>query len=215
MVSWVRLLRGRFKDPLVGRDVLFGVLIAVALKVIIPMIILAGGWTVSAPQYISPGGSMLEALRGLPQACAMMLFNHDQWLLEPGLFLIVFLLMMRLLLRRTWLAVSAFLPMLAALNLATGGTGGIAGWSIMAIFGAAWLLLYFRAGLLALFVCLGTLGLWEPLTPSLDPGSWYSSGTYLALLLTLGTAAYGFYISLAGRPMFGDALLDRPSGVGP
>ena len=158
---------------------------------------------------------MLEALRGLPQACAMMLFNHDQWLLEPGLFLIVFLLMMRLLLRRTWLAVSAFLPILAALNLATGGTGGIAGWSIMAIFGAAWLLLYFRAGLLALFVCLGTLGLWEPLTPSLDPGSWYSSGTYLALLLTLGTAAYGFYISLAGRPMFGDALLDRPSGVGP
>jgi hypothetical protein len=212
MVSWVRLLRGRFKDPLVGRDVLIGVLVCAVLLVVLPAIVLAGGWLGAAPQPPSPDDTTLEALRGSPHAVAMMLFEHSQALLRPGMFGIVFLLLMRLLLRRTWLAVGPFLLILAVVNVATGDTGGMVGWSIWAVFVAAWLLLFFRAGLLSLFVYLGTIGLWGPLTLSLDPGSWYSSGTYIALLLTLGMAAYGFYVSLSGRPIFGDALLDKPRG---
>src|SRR5215813_13415614 len=34
LISWSRLLAGRFRDPLVGRDALFGILIAVASQLI-------------------------------------------------------------------------------------------------------------------------------------------------------------------------------------
>jgi len=208
MVSWVRLLDGRFRDPLVGRDVLIGVLAAVVLMVAIPTILLAGealGWAVPGP---SPDASILEALRGLSHAVAMMLFEYDRYLLQAGMYLIVFLLLMRLVLRQTWLAVGVFLLAFAGLRYASGEVGTMVGWSIQAIFIAAWLLLFFRAGLLTLIVCLGTFGLFMPPTLSLDPGAWYASGTYFALLLTLGLAVYGFYVSLAGRPLFRDTILE-------
>ena len=212
MVSWVRLLRGRFKDPLVGRDMLIGVLVAVALLAALPMIVLVGGLLGSAPFQTSSDATMLEALRGSPQAVAMMLYEYALFIFDRGMFLIVFLLLLRLLLRRTSIAAGVFIPISAVMYLADGGGGGMVGWSFFAIWVAAWLLLYFRAGLLSLFVFLGTLGLWAPLTLSINPGVWYSSGTYIALVLTLGTAAYGFYFSLAGRPILGDALLDGSKG---
>ena len=214
MVSWVRLLRGRIKNPLVGRDVLIGVLACTLMMVVIPVIVAVGDRLGAAPQPPSPKETTLEALRGLPHAVATMLFEHAWLLLQAGLFGIVFLLLLRLLLRRTWLAVGAFLLITPGVRVAVEVTGGITTWLISSVLVAIWLLVFFRAGLLSLLVCLGTIGLWVPLTLDLDPGSWYSSGTYLALLLTLGTASYGSYVSLAGRPMLGDALLDVPRGKG-
>jgi serine/threonine-protein kinase len=146
MVSWVRLLRGRFKDPLVGRDVLIGVLVCAVLLVVVPAIVLAGSWLGAAPQPPSPDVATLEALRGMPHSVAMMLFEHAQSVFRPGMFGIVFLLLMRLLLRRTWLAVGAFLLFFAVVRVATGDPGGMVGWSIWAVFLALWLLIFFRAG---------------------------------------------------------------------
>jgi serine/threonine-protein kinase len=209
MVSWVRLIDGRFRDPLVGRDVLIGVLAVFLLWLTFQATVFVGVWLGAALPPHSLEEFTLEALRGLPQAMAMMFYRHDFLLLYGGMFLIVLLLLARLVLRRTWLAVGVVLLFFASARYTSGEVSLMLGWSFQASFIAVWLLLFFRAGLLPLMVFLGTCGLWVPLTFSLDPGNWYSSATYVALLITLGAAAYGFYVSLAGRPMFRDTILEE------
>ena len=48
--------------------------------------------------------------------------------------------------------------------------------------------------------------LWWPITS--DPGSWYAGQGYLGLAVLVALAAYGFYLSMAGRSlMAGDGIL--------
>jgi hypothetical protein len=39
--------------------------------------------------------------------------------------------------------------------------------------------------------------------------AWYGAGTILAVLWVLAIAGYGFYTSFAGRPVFGEGLLQE------
>ena len=43
---------------------------------------------------------------------------------------------------------------------------------------------------------------------TLDFSAWYAGRSLLALLLFAGIAVYGFHTALAGRPLFGRALLE-------
>ena len=67
-------------------------------------------------------------------------------------------------------------------------------------------MVFFRFGLLPLLVGLSLAGLIAPITLTLDPSRWYSAATYLGLAMALALAVYGFYVSVAGRPLFRDEL---------
>lgn len=45
-----------------------------------------------------------------------------------------------------------------------------------------------------------------PITP--QPSAWYAPSGYVALAVVLAVLLYGFRIALAGRPLFGAALLE-------
>jgi hypothetical protein len=120
LVSWTRLLHGRVRDPLVGRDMLFGaalstVLIAfwAQLFVVIPHAL-----NVSAPPppMIPPGSFPYLYLFGGPPTQALLGGRHvvaqipAAALLAFGVVMLfgMVLLGLRLLLRRTWAAVLVF-----------------------------------------------------------------------------------------------------------
>ena len=43
---------------------------------------------------------------------------------------------------------------------------------------------------------------------TLNPSAWYGSYSLVFLLTLIALAVYGFYISLAGRPVFSEKLLE-------
>jgi hypothetical protein len=45
--------------------------------------------------------------------------------------------------------------------------------------------------------------------PPLEIGRWYVGRAIVALLIPLAVLAYGFYVSLGGRPLFGRVLVEE------
>ena len=154
---------------------------------------------------VRPDWFGLEALRGFRHAASMMLFSHAWFLVFGCLFGLALLLLMRLLLRKTWIAAGAwYLAFHAWASLAFAGNSFWMLWNL--VFLAWWLLVFFRLGLLPLMVALSLFGFFWPIVPTLDPSCWYSPASYLALTVAFALAGYAFYVSLAGQPLFRDEL---------
>jgi hypothetical protein len=123
-----------------------------------------------------------------------------------GFFLTLFLL--RVLLRRQWLAVVAFILLLnVGLGLAddhlvifTSFLAILAGLSISALI---------RFGVLALVISpVATYTLTRfPVTT--DFSTWYAGSTIFALAVVLALTAYAFRTAVAGRPLFQAGPLER------
>jgi hypothetical protein len=66
----------------------------------------------------------------------------------------------------------------------------------------------YRYGLLAAISALFFAYLWVfyPITTELT--AWYANDFTIALAICVGLVLYGFYISLAGQPLFGARLLE-------
>lgn len=206
LVSWVRVLEGRFRDPLVGRDLLIGSA-AGALGTLL------GHLSMRIPEALGGAPALplwnawtLEPLRGTVPALVAFAGIHTQQLLEM-IFPVTTLLIFRLLLRRTGPALVAV--SLLALVLLYPDSGSIPGYIVATLlFLAIFWLVLFRAGLLALatMFCVSSLIDQMPLTP--HPAGWYLGAMLLALAFIAAPALYGFWTSQAGRPIFRDEILE-------
>ena len=207
MISWVRALEGRWRDPLVGRDCLLGTLSAGAMCFGLlgwPLISSWLGAPTPAGQIGGVDAETLYSLGGLLPALSGMFLNHGGVTLTGGFSLVVLLVLLRLLVRRTWIAVAIWLPLLVALNL-----NGEADRVLFLAVGVLWLALLFRLGLLCLMVAFGLMGLQLALPAMLSSSVWYSGPSWLCLASFAAVAIYGFIVSLGGRRAFGKILADE------
>ncbi|MCI0657420.1 MAG: serine/threonine protein kinase, partial [Acidobacteria bacterium] len=197
LVSWMRLLNGRFRDPMVGRDALFGCLIGVALALsgaIFQVLSYKTGLLTPPPEV---GVWTLESLRGARQALAAVIAIHTGSVLDVFIPMMI-LLIFRLLLKKTWLAVG--LTTVAGMAALYPGSGNVAlNLSLFGILAILWWVVLFRFGLLGLFVTasLGDLFHQVPLTGDLS--AWYATPTIVTLLVVMGLAFFAFRCTLAGR----------------
>jgi hypothetical protein len=200
LIAWTRLLSGRFTDPLVGRVLLAGALLGVFGGVLLEVEQLTRR-TFEATPPIPPFPWSLT-LRG-PRAVAdhLVAGSAITMLIALGFTLLFFLL--RVVLRKEWLATGAFVLIMAVLTQG----GELIATAFGVVWAAAFIFVFLRFGLLALvFGNYFQHFLEFPLTT--DSSAWYA-GTSLFLLLVLAAlAVYGFRIALAGRPMFSGAGLD-------
>ena len=209
LVSWVRALDGRFRDPLVGRDILVGCTAAALGTFVGRLAAVAAdalGGTSGPPLA---GVWSFEALRGPLSAFVALVAVHTSQLLSI-MIPVTLLLLFRLLLRRTDLAVAAV--SLFALVTFYPGTESVpaylAGFCLIA--SIAWFVL-FRFGLLAFATLLTVSELIDAMPLTLHPEPWYV-GAMLLTLAVLGAAAlWGFWTAQAGRPMFRDTILEPAS----
>jgi hypothetical protein len=146
-----------------------------------------------------------EPLRGTVPAFVAIVGIHTQELFSV-IYPITLLLLFRLLLRRTGLAFVAVGLVGTVLFYPDSGSipGYIVGMSLLiAIFGVV----LFRAGLLAVAAMMSVNALLGqlPLTP--HPAGWYAGTMLLSLAFIVAPAAYGFWTSQAGRPLFRDEIL--------
>jgi serine/threonine-protein kinase len=206
LVSWVRVLEGRFRDPLVGRDLLIGSA-AGALTAILGRL---GSWIPAmlggTPEPPLFDAWSLEPLRGTVPTLVTFAGIHTQALLEI-IFPVTTLLIFRLLLRRTWAALVT--TSLVAVVLFYPDSGSIPGYLLGTLLGLTivWPVL-FRAGLLGLATWFSVIFLIDRLPLTLHPAAWYLGATLLSLAFIVAPALYGFWISQAGRPLFRDEVLE-------
>jgi serine/threonine-protein kinase len=195
LTSWARLVGGRFRDPLVGRDLLLGALFAVPLALLDHLSIVLRG--PGARELVT-----LEDLLGGRHVLATILFSAGPGVVTAMTMLLIFVIF-HALLRRTW---AAFLVTIAleTLMLGVGNRADLAN----LLFVSLALAVLLRLGLLAAIAALAchTLLAHTIITTQLD--AWYSDMTIGAIAAILALAGYGFVTSRAGKPLFGDRVLE-------
>ena len=196
LISWTRLLAGRWRDPLVGRDLLVGMAAGLLVASFHLMLLAA----TSRPAPLSFRAPALEAL-GSPAMFGNVLFvallNALQFSLAPMASLVV----LRLLTRRTWIAVAALITFGVPLFAPTASAVDVLPVVVGVSLGAFVLL---RVGVLAHVGLLTVSHLVTSLPLTLDMNAWYFERSAFVLLVVAALAVYAFLVSLGGRPAFGE-----------
>jgi serine/threonine-protein kinase len=196
LIGWARVAEGRYRDPRVGGDLLIG---AVAGAIATFAVHLAN----ALPAWIPfPGQttvySSLGALAGSRGLLAAVLQSVGESL-GVSLIGLGLLFLLRLIVRRTWVAAALLAPVFALmprwgenplLDTISIGVGAI----LLAVVLA-------RFGLVAAFAfCeMQRLLYFAPLP--LDPSRWYFGSSLVLLAFALALALYAFRISLGARPV--------------
>ena len=192
LVSWNRILDGRWRDPHAGSDILIGLATSAAVTALFAFAGLSRPpWQLSVyrPQELAVSGSAwsAEALWALSLAVG------------GGLSYLLMLAVLRFLLRRTWLAAAV---LAVVVSLAYGGAPTGRGFWEPAAYFSALVLVLARFGLVAAMTMSFThfLVLATPFTT--DFSRWYAWQGICAVLLLLTIAAYAFWTNLGGRPLW-------------
>ena len=203
LISWSRLLMGKLRDPLVGRDLLIGVAYGIGISlmemsdnVLLPL------FGKPLPQ---PGGIQASALLGVRTALALLLFYVVVYVLY-ALFIFFLLFILRLVLKRDWLAAIIVVVIGAGTN--QGGEHPIATYAFLAVIWLSILLVLIRFGMLAVGVGLVVQNALVLFPTTVHFSRWYASAGLAGIIVILGLALYGFYTGLAGKPIFSAAVLD-------
>ena len=205
LISWSRLLAGQFRDPLVGRDLLIGIVMAVFLDVIARAAQLAPQWMGRTP--VAPSRAVdLAQLNGLRIVLADFGLNFTIFVfIAFAVFFVFFLL--RLLVRREWLAVLIISSLFAIPGL-FGSHPFLNSIAALASMGLTFLVLI-RFGFLPLVVGMTLDNVLEafPLTAHLS--AWYAEPTIFVFTVLGIVSIFSFYNSLGGKPIFGTLSLDN------
>ena len=117
------------------------------------------------------------------------------------------LLVLRIILRKNWLAYGAWVVL--GVVLFNPRTSSVAlDLTTILILMVAGLVILMRFGLLAFSVGMLIHRAVEVATITLDPSSWYASGMLLVFAIVSAVAGYAFWVSLGGKPLFADGALE-------
>jgi serine/threonine-protein kinase len=201
LISWSRLLAGKLHDPLVGRDVLWGVLLGVLWSVIMGVCFLFLKREGATP--LLPNSNLLMGSR---QVLGSSLQNIGQSIVGTlQFFFVIFLL--RVVLRNKWLALVCFVGIFTALNTLRSDHPQIV-WPF-------WLMVYMlaagavtRFGLIVLAAAIFTANVLLNLPYSLDFSTWYAAHAAAIVAAFVALAGWGFYTSLGGQKVWKDDIFE-------
>jgi serine/threonine-protein kinase len=218
LVSWTRLLSGRLRDPLVGRDLLIGFAAGIGLLAVTTLAHLAPGWLGAG----SPNPLMwaITSLEGGRRALGSLFLFQLESLPAPLAFMALFLLL-RILLRRQWAAAIAFTGLFAVLTVLEfvsspeQQSGGVivVGLLLGILQAVLLLVVVLRFGVLAAVGTFMMSNLLAAFPIAADPAAPFFATGIGGLVFAAALAVWAFYVSLAGRPLFHDAILPAGGGV--
>ncbi len=196
IISWTRLLAGRIRDPLVGRDILIGVLFGFAGILLDSLEHFLPRWLGIAPHY--PETATLSTILGPTQTAIAATYVLADSMFSP-LATVLLLLGMRKALHNRWLAAAA---VILAVGFLVGGqidpSGAHPQISFpmgMAII-AIWVLLVLRFGLLALVTMAFVSTLLDNTPITADLSRWYAGSGVVSIVLVLALSAFALRSTL-------------------
>jgi serine/threonine-protein kinase len=194
LTAWTRLTGGRWRDPLVGRDVLIGVLVGVACSLDQPTLPFypshLGPTVVNPDSFIHPVGDLADLAAGAVGVV----------LVSAGTFAVVLAVA-----RREWIAFTVLAVIILTLTVLGSGRPSL-NLVFQGVRAAVVLFLLMRLGVLAAVACSFAVGGLEVAPLTLDPSAWYFGASLTYLLALVGLAGYAAVVSLGGRRLFREGL---------
>jgi serine/threonine-protein kinase len=205
LIGWTRFTRGAWRDPRVGREILFGLLAAMGV------ILLARGHVVIAARLDLPADfatlPFSAAVLGGGRFLAARLLQTPVTMALSTLTVLLVLFTVTLVVRRPWIS---------AVVLAAFATWANTVGSPMPLFSAPFQAAGFgifftvllRVGLLAHVTAGSIIGINAAGIVTMDPSVWYAPYGWVLLGLIVAPAIYGFRTSLGGRRLLSRGVLD-------
>jgi hypothetical protein len=201
IISWTRLISGRLRDPLVGRDLLFGVLLGITWLFVLAVgsffLIRAGDRPLLANE---------EFLQGFRESVAVGLANIVGSIRTTLIFFFL-LVLLRVLVKNRWVAAAIFALLFAVPK--------VLGSDHLWIETPVWLIVYaiaaftvVRFGLIVLAMGVLTVDVLLNVPMTLDFSYWYAGRSLSVVLGFVLIAAWGFYTSLGGQRLWKEDLFE-------
>ncbi len=196
LITWSRLMAAKITDPLVGRDLLIGILLGAGFTLLatLPYLFMARTEAIAE----------LDPLVGISAVIGVLLNSMSGAVISALAFTFLFTLL-RALLRRDWLAALVAIAILATPAALSGAVPALVSTLVL---GGLLVLAFTRFGLLNLFVSI-LIFFWLnglPFTTNLS--AWYAFASLSVMLLILALAGFAFYTSLGGQKVFKGNLLE-------
>ncbi len=189
LISWARVLDGRFSDPRVGRDVLAGVLFQVGLSVYLRLRCLVFGNSIIGGKV-----DMYESFLMGPTSIAYG-FLESLWPLSLYIYYFAVAILLLALTRSKYVAIGGYILMM--MGIATGSAGGASETLTLFLYFLAQGVFLARFGFLAWLISGCMLGLLNgPITT--DTQAFYYTTGLVTLLTVLAVAVWGSYVSVGG-----------------
>jgi predicted Ser/Thr protein kinase len=195
IISWTRLLSGRIRDPLVGRDVLFGLILG-----LIWVVLIEGQFAVGTARFGTfPQMFSTDYLMGGRSTMGVWLEQAPNAITAALLFFFV-LMGLRYLLRNRWAAALAFVLLFTALKVPGSSHPVLEAATFLMVYAvAAFSVVRFGLVSLATAVFVANIMLNVPLT--LDFSRWYAIAALTTPLGFLAMAIWAFYTALGGQKL--------------
>jgi serine/threonine-protein kinase len=204
LISWTRMLGGRFRDPRVGRDVLVGIATGLGVAFLrfayylLPPLV---GNPPPAPRPIA-----FEFLLGARNAFSELLRMPPQALTRTMLITLTFIVM-RIVVKRTWLAAIIAGGIFSFLVTGEAGTDQLAlNTAFTLAVAALYMVVLVRYGVLAMVVAFFVSFVLGQGVLTADFSKVYASTSVWLLMLIVALAVLGFYASRDRQPLFGNAF---------
>src|SRR5688500_2071705 len=202
LISWTRLLAGRLRDPMVGRDVLIGAMAGCVCTLLVKVSFVAPTWFGAPP--LPPIRTYFTALTELRHVGFLVLTSLR---MAIGLAIMcAFLFLLFHIVTRSAIVASVLLGAVMMTFTPGGGTPQLVAAVLVGVVTAV---IFRRYGLLA-FASLITFMLWLAGSPmTLDTTVWYFGRSFVLMASMAAIAGYAFWVSLAAQPIFNLALLEE------
>jgi serine/threonine-protein kinase len=199
LVSWTRLLNGGIRDGVVGRDVLLGLAFGTGLTLVslgARVLFISLGQPGRPPDYVELD-ALLSARLMLSYAFGLALSAT-----LAGLYLLLLFLMLRLLMRRDWIAAAVVVALLVTSDIAEGGNLQLNLWLLVPLNVVVWsafIWLLLRFGLLAAITAVWTANMLQLLPLQYAPGDWTGSAVFFVLPTLIVLAVLAFRSAAGGQ----------------
>jgi serine/threonine-protein kinase len=204
IISWSRVLSGSLRDPLVGRDVLAGILFGIVEALLTPLENLTRLWLNMAPlREVS-----MDAWPGMRYLIASGFLNNSFKAILFALFLFFLMFLLRFLTRRQWLATGIFFLLGVSQTVLLSSNPMVTAPFACLLIGLSVIALL-RFGLLTFAICnFVSLQLFSvPITT--DFSAWYAGNSLAVLTAVMSLAGYAFHTSLGGQKLLEGKLLNE------
>jgi hypothetical protein len=208
LIGWSRLLSRRFRDPLVGRDILFGAIGALAAVYIVLLEPLGRALLGQPP--VTPSFPNQGHLSGFLFQIG---YSIDVTFLFFSFLYLFLLLGLRLLLKRVWLVWVVMVGLGVILEFASfRGADSVAATTLHLVVNSLQLCVFIfvilHLGLLATassaYFCFVVFAV----PAALGLTGWQAQPAWTAIVFGTALALYACHTAMAGRPLFRDELVD-------
>jgi hypothetical protein len=194
-------MAGRIRDPLVGRDVLYGVMLGVSWA-----LIFAGISVIWKRIGATPGFGSSAFLMGPRQVVGTCL-THLAISIQATLGFFFLMFVFRVIVRKPWLAALVFVAFWTMTKAYGEHHLAIMIPAYVTVYGiAAFVVL--RFGFIALAVGIFGADLLSNIPATTDFSSWYIGGSLFVLFLLAAMAVWGCYTALAGQKLVKENLFE-------